>query len=223
MSSSAKKQSLKKITSFFSKDSPNLDSQNLNNYKKTKLNPSSKEEAPKNVPQNEETKVSIHLSKQERKICDDWFTDHVWLFLLKNGGLGCKYCIFVQASTTSPFSNGKGCFNFRKNALEDHQISSPHKRAQTTFVSEKTKDTKSLESFFNNRSQISSKSLTLLLNNIYFCAWHLRAIVFMEELNLYMKRCGFNVGNHYLDHNAARQMVIYMLRLFKLMLGKKFL
>ena len=30
----------------------------------------------------------------------------------------------------------------------------------------------------------------------------------MEELNLYMKRCGFNVGNHYLDHNASRQMVI---------------
>ena len=150
------------------------------------------------------------MTHKAKELPSSWFTAYKWLTQLKNGGMSCLWCSITNNNNESPFGNSKSCFNFRIKTLIDHQDSEKHKLNTISFLKAKIDDEKEkgIISYFNNRDKISNKSLNLLITTCYFCAWHMKPLLFNEHLNLHLKRCELPLGDHYTNDTAVREIVL---------------
>ena len=115
----------RKVSEFFSSDKTQEDEVVNPVLKKTKEQESSNTNPPQRLINNlqgsgdqQPQKVVVKL---ERKLCDNWFKDFPWLVKLESDGLSCKWCRQSDLNLDSPFGNSVGSFNYRRDALEDHQ------------------------------------------------------------------------------------------------------
>jgi len=169
-----------------------------------------------------DNKTKGSSKKQMKTVQESWFIDFPWLFTMDNGNLGCKWCFNTQTNLNSPFGNSKGSDNFQRSALSGHDQSRPHSSAAAQYGKSNVKvsNKKSLQNFFSNRSKVSSTTTGLLLNNAYFSCWTLNSLKFAENLNGHMKKCGVDLGDHYLNDTAMREMVLSLATAVQLILKK---
>jgi len=72
----------------------------------------------------------------------------------------------------------------------------------------KFRDITIVENYFNNRKKLQTKPFSILIRNAYFCAWNFASLNFNQKINYHMKQLGIEIGDHYLDDTAARDMVL---------------
>ena len=213
---SNRKSNIRKLEDFLIQQKPSNSSQSEEAIEFKKMKQASEPQKNK-----DNLKVEINLKENasngnkrgvvmERRICPIWFQDFEWLMKIENGNLSCLWCKSSQTNLVSPFGNSEGCSNFKKETLEAHNSSVKHKQAKEVFL--KIKDTKEgkngLSNYFNNRTKNHSKNIVPLLQNVYFCCWHMASISFAEDLNYHIQRCGIDLGDHYLSVRSIREMAL---------------
>jgi len=122
--------------------------------------------------------------------------------------MACKWCTWLpEGSKNTPFANGEGSGNYRQKTLDEHEISDLHIRSKAAYL-KTTLNPTNYKDFFTNCVEITKPKLRKIIQTTYFCALNMVSLKFNENLNKFMIRLGVDLGEHYLDDSACRDLCI---------------